>query len=205
MAHDNSAADQPGQISAISVAGSYLDWGPIVAGSAVALAISVVLVQFGAAIGMSVGAPMLNETTASWNVVIAGLWVLLVAIISATAGGYLTGRMRVPVAGSTNDEREFRDGAHGLTVWAVSTVGATAAAAVVAALTAAGEANATTLSEIAARFAANSATIFAFSTAAAAVIGAGAAWWAAVAGGNHRDQSLSVHEVVPAIFRRRRR
>jgi len=47
-----------------------------------------------------------------------GLWALWVTISACAAGGYLAGRMRRPVRDGTAHERQMRDGAHGLVVWA---------------------------------------------------------------------------------------
>ena len=59
-----------------------------------------------------------------------GLWFIWVAITSFGAGGYLAGRLRRPVGGANADERETRDGAHGILVWATSAlVGAVLATA----------------------------------------------------------------------------
>ena len=73
---------------------SYLAWSSVMGGSVVAIAISAFLIQFGAAVGLSAGEPLLENGTASWNVVVAGLWVVWVALASAAAGGYIAGRMR---------------------------------------------------------------------------------------------------------------
>jgi hypothetical protein len=54
------------------------------------------------------------------------------------------------------------------------------------------------------RITANVSTIFNFATAAGAAIGAAAAWYAARLGGDHRDKGLSIHEIVPKVFRRKR-
>ncbi|MEQ9126001.1 MAG: hypothetical protein RIM80_25945, partial [Alphaproteobacteria bacterium] len=73
---------------------SYLEWGAVLGGAAVAVAITVTLSQFGAAVGLGLGAPVLEGGGASWQVLVAGLWLVLVAFASAAGGGYLAGRMR---------------------------------------------------------------------------------------------------------------
>ena len=60
-----------------------------------------------------------------------GLYLILVAVVSYGAGGYLAGRVRSSWS-TTPDEIEFRDGAHGLLVWALATL-LTAALAIAAA------------------------------------------------------------------------
>jgi hypothetical protein len=52
---------------------------------------------------------------------LSGLYLVFVAIISLGIGGYIAGRMRAPLAASA-DEVEFRDGTHGLLVWAIAMI-----------------------------------------------------------------------------------
>lgn len=189
---------------------AYLEWGSIFGGIVIAGAISLVLGQFGAAVGLTIGEPTLADGSASWNVLVAGLWLVLVAIASASGGGYLSGRMRARRDDAVEAEVEVRDGTHGLVVWA----GATLMAAIVTSLSAgfsalAGavlvDAGAVTeaASDTIVRLASNSSVIFAFATAAGAALAAAAAWFAGIAGGAHRDAGLSIHEVVPSAFRKR--
>lgn len=186
---------------------TYFDWSPVWAGTAVAVAISLVLSQFGAAAGLGAGDTMINDTTASWGVYVAGLWLALTALSASTAGGYLAGRMRMPLAASEPSEREFRDGAHGLTVWAVSTIIALLAASVLAlsasaGTTAAASVAAAEIPENVARYARNGSVILAFATGASAALGAAAAWFAAEIGGRHRDDNINISELLPAFLRK---
>lgn len=183
---------------------SYFDWSPVWAGAAVAVATTVVLTQFGAAAGLGAGETMVSESTASWGVTVAALWLAVTALGSSTAGGYLAGRMRMPLALAETNEREFRDGAHGLTVWAVSTVVALLAAAVLALSADAGVTAASRdIPENVVRYARNGSVILAFATAASAALGAAAAWFAAELGGKHRDDNINIHQLVPVFMRRR--
>jgi hypothetical protein len=50
---------------------------------------------------------------------LSGLYLVLVAIAAFGIGGYIAGRMRAPLRG-TAEEIEFRDGTHGLLVWAIA-------------------------------------------------------------------------------------
>lgn len=186
---------------------TYFDWSPVWAGTAVAVATSLVLSQFGAAAGLGVGETMVNETTASWGVLVAGLWLAVTALSASTAGGYLAGRMRMPLAAADPNEREFRDGVHGLTVWAVSTVLALLVASLLAISASAGvtaaSAAVTEIPENVARYVRNGSVIIAFATAAAAALGAAAAWFSAEMGGKHRDDNINIGELVPAFMRKR--
>lgn len=191
----------------LSAAGrSYLEWGAVWAGAALATALSIILIQFGSGVGLAVGEPMLDGGGASWNVLVAGLWVVVVALASSTAGGYIAGRMRSRFDDASEDEVEFRDGAHGLTVWAVATIVVAFSLAVLAGLASSGAAVADAAAEIpadVARFTGNITSIFAFATAAGSVLGAAAAWFSATLGGQHRDQGTETHLLVPKPLRRR--
>lgn len=98
---------------------SYVDWPAIIAGILLASAISIVLLSFGSAIGLSMVGFEPREGAPAWLIgVAAGLWLLWVQISSYMAGGYLTGRLRRRHFDSTEEESDMRDGAHGLLVWA---------------------------------------------------------------------------------------
>jgi hypothetical protein len=104
-------------------AGRYVDWGPIILGTLGALAIMVVLMTFGAALGLSMASPQpYAGLSAKGLAVLAGLYAALVHVASFSAGGYLAGRMRTPWATSDTVERNFRDGGHGFGVWALGVV-----------------------------------------------------------------------------------
>jgi hypothetical protein len=110
--------------------GGYVDWAAIFAGTALAVALSLVLLTFGSAIGLSVVSFEPREgASLFWLGIVSGLWFIWVAITSFGAGGYLAGRMRRPAPGASVDEVEVRDGAHGLLVWAVATIFGAALAA----------------------------------------------------------------------------
>ena len=98
----------------------YVDWPAIFAGTALAVALSFVLLTFGSAIGLSVTSFEAGEgVSLRWLGIASGIWFLWVAVTCFAAGGYLAGRMRRPVPGSSVDEVEVRDGANGLVVWAL--------------------------------------------------------------------------------------
>lgn len=102
-----------------SADGSYLDWPAILAGGTFALAISFLLLGFGASLGLSLSSPYRGEgVSAAWLAIAAGIWFAWVMVTSFGAGGYLTGRMRRRAGDATAGEIEVRDGAHGLVVWA---------------------------------------------------------------------------------------
>jgi hypothetical protein len=97
---------------------SYLDWPAVFAGAVVASAISLVLVTFGSAIGLSLTSPFDNTGMSAVGLAIAlGLWLVWVQVSSFIAGGYVTGRMRRRAYDATEHESDVRDGMHGLVMW----------------------------------------------------------------------------------------
>jgi hypothetical protein len=101
---------------------SYIHWGPVIAGAVLAAASAFVLMTFAASVGLAVASPSPTWRDASIALaILSGLWILLVAIGSFALGGYLAGRVRSTWSTGT-DEIEFRDGAHGLLVWALAIV-----------------------------------------------------------------------------------
>jgi hypothetical protein len=101
---------------------SHFQWPAIFGGAAVAAGTSLTLNAFGAGIGLSVvsGVSSWRESSAvSW--LVAGAFLLFVAIISFAVGGYVAGRMRERL-NIDPAETEFRDGMHGLATWGVAIV-----------------------------------------------------------------------------------
>lgn len=180
---------------------SYTDWCAILAGTVLAIALSLVLLNFGAAVGFADYLDMAAEDITAVKVLTIGIWMLWIQLLASLAGGYVAGRLRTAVSASEH-ERDMRDGMHGLLVWASGTVLVAVGGAAVAAFSAigagmtgnAGEAE-VTLTEAATRISENTAIIFAFATAASSLIAGVVAWWAATIGGEHRDTQtdLSVY------------
>ena len=101
---------------------SYIHWGPALAGAVVAAAVSFVLMGFASAVGLMIASPSPTwRDTSVWLVILSGFWIIVVATGSFALGGYLAGRVRSTWK-APEDEVEFRDGAHGLLVWAVGVV-----------------------------------------------------------------------------------
>ena len=110
--------------------GSYVDWAAILAGAVFALAISFLLLSFGATLGLSLSSPYRGEgMSAAWLAIAAGIWFAWVTVSAFGAGGYLSGRLRRRSGDAKPDEVEVRDGAHGLMVWATAMLVSTALAA----------------------------------------------------------------------------
>ena len=101
---------------------SHIHWGPALAGAVVAAAMSFVLMTFASAIGLMVVSPSPTwRDTSVWLAILSGFWIIVVATGSFALGGYLAGRVRSTWK-APEDEVEFRDGAHGLLVWAIGVV-----------------------------------------------------------------------------------
>jgi hypothetical protein len=104
-------------------AARYVEWGPVILGALGASAISIVLLTFGAALGLSTVSPYpYAGLSARAIAILSATYAALVMVGSFAAGGYLAGRLRLPWAGINRDESHFRDGAHGFAVWALSVV-----------------------------------------------------------------------------------
>ncbi len=193
--------------------GHYVDWAAVAGGSILAAAISIVLVQFGGAIGLSAdGFGAERGIGAGLLAVATGIWIVWTACVSAMAGGYIAGRSRPRIGDATDDEVEFRDGMHGILVWGLATLiaaagfGFAALASGLAAAAAAGSPEATSMAPEAeaalADFARRSGVVLGFATAAGSALSAAVAWYAATLGGEHRDQGINVYGFVPAFLKR---
>jgi hypothetical protein len=102
---------------------SFLEWGPIIAGAALASALSFVLVTFGTAIGLSATSPWPNSGLPVRVIAsLAIFWVMAQQIGTFMAGAYVAGRLRSRWHETPQDEVDFRDGLHGGLVWAVGIV-----------------------------------------------------------------------------------
>jgi hypothetical protein len=101
----------------------YLEWGPVVLGVLGASAISIVLLTFGAALGLTAVSPYpWAGISAKGLAVLSATYAALVTVASFGAGGYLAGRLRAPWPTGPLGEAHFRDGAHGFGVWALGIV-----------------------------------------------------------------------------------
>ena len=112
-----------------------MHWGPVIAGALVASAFSLVLITFGTSLGLSVAstAPTWRDTSPVLALA-SGLYLVVTAIVSFGFGGYMAGRMRRSWHTALHrDFVAFRDGAHGLTAWALGVVITALVAAVIAA------------------------------------------------------------------------
>lgn len=100
---------------------NFVEWGTILAGAVTASAISLVLFAAGSAIGLSLLSPYPSQSYGRWAGSVAAFWAIFVPILALLVGGYIAGRMRTSWSASA-DEIQFRDGVHGLLVWATAVI-----------------------------------------------------------------------------------
>jgi hypothetical protein len=109
--------------SAVLDANSAISWGAIAAGAVAAAALSLALIAFGAGLGLSSISPWSNSgVSAATFKTGAGIYVVLVAVMSSAVGGYLAARLRAKWVGVNTHEVFFRDTAHGFLAWALATL-----------------------------------------------------------------------------------
>lgn len=173
---------------------SYVSWAAVLAGAAVATAISVVMLQFGSAVGLAAIDDITPETVIRpWGIFAVAFWLLWVQLLASVLGGYLAGRMRHTVPDATPQESEIRDGAHGLLVWATGTIVVAAAAAVAGAFAALVPDTQEPVVAMTPAMMDNEKAmqiIYAFAAGATSLVSAVATWFAATKGGDHRDNNV---------------
>lgn len=104
-----------------SVAG--ISWPAVAAGAVVSCALTVVLIAFGLGLGLSVVSPWAGAGVSATTFKIGtGLYLIVIAMLSSSIGGYIAGRLRTRWIGVHSDEVYFRDTAHGLVAWAFASV-----------------------------------------------------------------------------------
>jgi hypothetical protein len=104
---------------------SRYDWGAIFAGAVLATALGLILITFGAGIGLSTTSPYANSgMSPQIFAIVAGLWLLWTQILSFSLGGYVTARLRARHADESEHETDVRDGMHGIVMWGVGVLAA---------------------------------------------------------------------------------
>ena len=107
----------------LSDALSAVSWASIAAGGVTASAVSLPLLALGAGLGLSSISPWTDTgLSASTFKVAAGIYLVIVAVMSSAIGGYLAARLRTKWIGVHTNEAFFRDTAHGFITWAFATL-----------------------------------------------------------------------------------
>ncbi len=113
---EHAAVTEVAQASAVS-------WPAIAAGGVASAALTLVLLAFGTGMGFAVVSPWPSSGVSATTFGIgAGLYLIVVAMMASSIGGYIAGRLRTNWVGVHGDEVYFRDTAHGLLAWALATV-----------------------------------------------------------------------------------
>jgi len=104
-----------------SVAG--VSWAAVAAGGVAACAVTLIVLALGVGLGLSVVSPWGGAGVSGTTFKIGtGLYLIVVAMLASSIGGYLAGRLRTRWVGVHNDEVYFRDTAHGFIAWAFGTI-----------------------------------------------------------------------------------
>src|SRR6195952_1025264 len=113
---------QPGTDSGEpSLAG--VSWAAVAAGAIASCALTLVLLSFGIGLGLSVVSPWAGSGVSATSFRIGtGLYLVVIAMLSSSIGGYIAGRLRSRWIGVHSDEVYFRDSAHGFVAWAFASV-----------------------------------------------------------------------------------
>jgi hypothetical protein len=129
-------AARTGTITTMDTNQSAVSWSAIAAGATAAVALTLVLITIGTALGFSSISPWPNAgVSAKTFQLSSGLYLVFTALIASTIGGYISGRLRTKWNGIHNYEIQFRDTAHGFLAWGFATiVGAAVLAGAVTAL-----------------------------------------------------------------------
>lgn len=100
-----------------------ISWAAVVAGAVVICALTLALLAFGIGLGLSVISPWAGAGVSATTFKIGtGLYLIVIAMLSCSIGGYLAGRLRIGWVGVHTDEIYFRDTAHGFVAWALASV-----------------------------------------------------------------------------------
>ncbi len=125
----------PGVVEVPTRSGLGIGWRAIIGGAVIAAGISLTLLAFGSAIGLSVAstAPTWRDSSpVLWF--LSGLYLVFVSLAAFGFGGYVAGRMHQPEFSGAPDEAEFGDGIHGIVTWALAVMFASLLAVAAAAI-----------------------------------------------------------------------
>jgi hypothetical protein len=99
-----------------------VSWAAIVAGGVASAALTLVMLAFGAGIGLSAVSPWANSEISSTTFNYGAGVYLCIGVMASSIGGYLARRLRTKWVGVHTHEVYFRDTAHGFLAWAFATV-----------------------------------------------------------------------------------
>ncbi len=120
---NDALAAQPGAAVLTEPSMAGVSWAAVAAGAVVSCALTLVLLAFGVGLGLSVVSPWSGAgVTATTFRIGTGLYLMVIAMLSSSIGGYVAGRLRSRWVGVRSDEVYFRDTAHGFVSWALASV-----------------------------------------------------------------------------------
>jgi len=100
-----------------------INWAAVAAGTFANAALTLLLLAFGVGMGFSAVSPWSNSGVSTTTFQIgSGIWLIVMAMLASTVGGYIAGRLRTRWRGVHSDEVFFRDTAHGFLSWACAAV-----------------------------------------------------------------------------------
>jgi hypothetical protein len=118
---ENDAGQRRTAFIEAAVAG--VSWPAVAAGAVAACALTMLLLSFGVGLGLSVVSPWAGSGVSATTFKIGtGLYLVVVAMLASSIGGYLAGRLRTGWTGVHSDEVYFRDTAHGFLAWAFASI-----------------------------------------------------------------------------------
>jgi hypothetical protein len=107
----------------IDLQSSGVSWAAIGAGAVAACALTLLLVALGAGLGLSAVSPWADSGVSSTTFKVGtGIYLVVVAVMASSVGGYMAARLRTKWTGIHTNEVFFRDTAHGFLAWAFATV-----------------------------------------------------------------------------------
>jgi hypothetical protein len=102
---------------------SGVSWPAVAAGAVVMCALTLVLLALGTGLGLSMVSPWTGSGVSATTFKIGtGLYLIVIAMLASSIGGYIAGRLRSRWIGVHSDEVYFRDTAHGFIAWAFASV-----------------------------------------------------------------------------------
>ena len=118
--------------AALAATTPVVSWAAVFAGATSALALSILLTTLAAGFGMTLAfGGLASRGSLGGFTSILGAWMIVGQVLCGALGGYLAGRLRHRWSDAHADEVHFRDTAHGLLAWALSTVAGVVLAALV--------------------------------------------------------------------------
>src|SRR4051794_41901647 len=98
-----------------------VSWPSIVAGAVAACALTLALLAFGTGLGLTVVSPWSGAGVSATTFKIGtGLYLIVIAMLSSSIGGYIPGRFRARWEGGHNEEGYFFDTPPRLLPWGVA-------------------------------------------------------------------------------------